>query len=289
MTRKDLECTNEELLNKLGLIADGKLKRAAVLLFYRNPQRFFTGCYVKIGKFGVGSDLQYQDVVEGSLILVADRVVELIYLKYLKASISYDKEIRVETYPYAREAVREAVYNALIHCKWEDGIPIQIRIEEESMYISNACVFPSDWTTENLMKTHNSRPYNPDLANTFFRAGYIEAWGRGIQKICEECDLMGAKIPEYSILGNDITVKFIAVVTSKAFKRTNDVRKEKGMNTRVLEIITAQTDISLSEIADRLGVSYKTVQRAMADLKKIGVIERVGGRRKGYWRVKEND
>lgn len=289
MTRKDLECTNEELLNKLGLIADGKLKRAAVLLFYRNPQRFFTGCYVKIGKFGVGSDLQYQDVVEGSLILIADRVVELIYLKYLKASISYDKEIRVETYPYAREAVREAVYNALIHCKWEDGIPIQIRIEEESMYISNACVFPSDWTTENLMKTHNSRPYNPDLANTFFRAGYIEAWGRGIQKICEECDLMGAKIPEYSILGNDITVKFIAVVTSKAFKRTNDVRKEKGVNTRVLEIITAQTDISLSEIADRLGVSYKTVQRAMADLKKIGVIERVGGRRKGYWRVKEND
>ena len=61
MTRKDLECTNEELLNKLGLIVDGKLKRAAVLLFYRNPQRFFTGCYVKIGKFGIGSDLQYQD------------------------------------------------------------------------------------------------------------------------------------------------------------------------------------------------------------------------------------
>ena len=289
MTRKDLECTNEELLNKLGLIADGKLKRAAVLLFYRNPQRFFTGCYVKIGKFGVGSDLQYQDVVEGSLILVADRVVELIYLKYLKASISYDKEIRVETYPYAREAVREAVYNALIHCKWEDGIPIQIRIEEESMYISNACVFPSDWTTENLMKTHNSRPYNPDLANTFFRAGYIESWGRGIQKICEECDLIGAKVPEYSILGDDITVKLTAVATGKMFKRTNAVRKENTMNMKVLELITVQTDISLSEIADRLGVSYKTVQRAMTDLKKIGVIERVGGRRKGYWRVKEND
>lgn len=146
------------------------------------------------------------------------------------------------------------------------------------MYISNACVFPSDWTTENLMKTHNSRPYNADLANTFFRAGYIEAWGRGIQKICEECDLIGAKIPEYSILGEDITVKFTAVATSKAFKRTNDVRKEKSVNTKVLEFITAQTDISLSEIADRLGVSYKMVQRAVADLKKIGVIERVGGR-----------
>ena len=128
---------------------------------------------MKIGKFGVGSDLQYRDVVEGSLILIADRVVELIYLKYLRALFLNDKEIRVETYPYAREAVREAVYNALIHCKWEDGIPIQIQIEDEYMYISNACVFPNDWTTENLMRTHNSRPYNPDLVNTFFRAVYL--------------------------------------------------------------------------------------------------------------------
>lgn len=51
--------------------------------------------------------------------------------------------------------------------------------------------------------------------------------------------------------------------------------------------MTVQTDISLSEIADRLGVPYKTVQRTVADLKKGGAIERIGGRRKGYWRIKE--
>jgi ATP-dependent DNA helicase RecG len=49
--------------------------------------------------------------------LIADRVVDLIYLKYLKAKITYENDVRVETYPFAREAVREAVYNALIHCK----------------------------------------------------------------------------------------------------------------------------------------------------------------------------
>ncbi len=196
MTRRDVECSNEDLLEKLGLIIDGKLKRAAVLLFYRNPHRLFTGCYVKIGKFGIGSDLQYQDVIEGS---------------YLKAAITYEKDVRVETYPFAREAIREAVYNALVHCKWEDGIPVQIRIEDKNMYISNACVFPSDWTTENLMKIHNSRPYNPDLAGTFYRAGYIKAWGRGIQKICEACEEIGAPIPEYTLLGDDLTVKFSAL------------------------------------------------------------------------------
>ncbi len=117
-------------------------------------------------------------------------------------------------------------------------------------------------------------------ANIFFRAGYIESWGRGIQKNCEECDLIGAKIPEYNILGDDITVKFTAVATSKTFKRTNDVRKENTMNMKVLELITVQTDISLSEIADRLGVLYKTVQRTVADLKRVGAIERIGGRKK---------
>ena len=95
MTRKDSECTNEELLNKLGLIVEGKLKRAAVLLFYRNPQRFYR-LLCENRKVWSSFDLQYQDLVEGSLILIADRVVELIYLKYLKASISYDKEVRVE-------------------------------------------------------------------------------------------------------------------------------------------------------------------------------------------------
>lgn len=141
------------------------------------------------------------------------------------------------------------------------------------MYISNACVFPTGWTTENLMKTHNSRPYNPDLTNTFFRAGYIETWGRDIQKICEECDLIGAKIPEYRVLGDDITVKFTVILTDENFIRTKDVRKgvrkENDTHTKILEFITFRSDISLSEIADQLSVSYKTVQRSMAELKKI--------------------
>lgn len=289
MTKRDVECSNEELLEKLGLTTDGKLKRAAVLLFYRNPHRLFTGCYVKIGKFGVGSDLQYQDVIEGSLILIADRVVDLIYLKYLKATITYEKDLRVETYPFAREAIREAVYNALIHCKWEDGIPIQIRIDDKSMYISNACVFPSDWTTENLMRTHNSRPYNPDLAGTFYRAGYIEAWGRGIQKICEACEELGTPIPEYILLGDDLTVKFsalesVALSDSKIPKRQNG-GLDGGLADRIIAIISSDKTITVVEISDILNVPKRTVEREIKNLRERGMIARKGGRRYGYWEI----
>ena len=260
-----------------------------MLLFYRNPQRLFTGCYVKIGRFGIGSDLQYQDVVEGSLILIADRVVDLIYLKYLKAKITYENDVRVETYPFAREAVREAVYNALIHCKWEDGIPIQIRIEDKTMYISNACVFPSDWTTENLMRTHNSRPYNPDLAGTFYRAGYIEAWGRGIQKICEACEELGASMPEYILIGDDLMVKLSAFESAATTEPKMPKRQTGGLNgglaDRIVMVMLSDKAVTIAEISDILDIPKRTVEREIKNLRESGRIIRKGGKRYGYWEI----
>ena len=165
--------SEEQLLDNLGLLEHGKLKRAAILLFHRNPEKWVTGAYIKIGYFGVGSDLRYQDEIHGSLFIQADRVIELIYLKYMKAMISYDNVTRIETYPLPKAAVREAVY------------------------ISNDCVFPVGWTVETLMERHRSQPYNPNIANVFFRAGYVETWGRGIEKICEACKKHGVPMPEY--------------------------------------------------------------------------------------------
>ena len=169
---------------------------------------------MKIGKFE-GSELIYQDEVHGSLLIMADRVIDLIYLKYLKAAISYYKETRVETYPFARDAVREAVFNALIHCNWADNVPVQIRIEDDVMYISNCSMLPFGWTAETLLGSHSSKPYNPDIARVFYRAGYIESWGRGIQKIRDACRKLGTDEPEYMIHGEDIMVKFKALQSAK--------------------------------------------------------------------------
>ena len=211
MKPEELDIPNEELLSKLHLISDGKLKRSAVLLFYNDPGRIQNGSYVKIGKFGEGADLQYQDTLEGSLITTADRIIDLIYFKYLKAKITYEHDRRIETYPFARDAIREAVYNAIAHNCYMFGTPIQIRIEDEAVIISNRCVLPDGWTVETLMEPHDSIPYNPDIANVFYRAGYIETWGRGIQKICDSCKALGADIPRYELRGNGIRVHFAAL------------------------------------------------------------------------------
>ena len=202
MSPEDLNISNKELLEKFHLMSNGKLKRSAVMLFYSDPSVIQNGSYVKVGRFTNAVDLQYQDTIEDSLIKIADKVIDLIYLKYLKAKITYEHDRRVETYPYARIAIREAVYNAIIHNCYMFGTPIQIRVENEAIIISNQCFLPEGWTAETLMKPHHSKPYNPNIANVFYRAGYIENWGRGVEKICDACKELGADLPKYEILGN---------------------------------------------------------------------------------------
>lgn len=294
MTKDDLEIPNAELLDKLDLLVDGKLKRAGALCFYRNAEKVISGCYVKIGMFE-GSELLYQDEVHGSLLLMADRVIDLIYLKYLKAAISYHKETRVETYPFARDAVREAVYNALIHCNWADNNPIQIRIEDDAMYISNSSLLPFGWTAQTLLETHSSKPFNPDIARVFYRAGYIESWGRGIQKICDACKNLGTDEPVYIVHGEDIMVKFHAlqsakVPDSKMPNRHNDginVGLDVGLEKKILTIMGEDSSVTMGAISDKLNVTKRTVERIVKKLREQGKIERVGGKRYGHWVIHE--
>ena len=294
MTDDELNIPNAELLEKLHLIVDGKLKRSAVLLFYHDPAVVQNGSHVQIGRFGEGADILYQDMLEGSLISTADKVVDLIYLKYLKAKITFEHDRRVETYPFAREAVREAVYNAIIHNCYMYGSPIQIRIEDDAMIISNSCILPEGWTVDTLMEPHNSRPYNPDIANVFYRAGYIEHWGRGIQKICDACKELGAELPVYELIGNGLRVHFKALESAlidepKTPNRQDvgkDVGLEVGLAEKILDLILDDSEIKMSEMAEKLAVTTRTIEREMKKLRESGRVVRVGGKRYGHWEVK---
>ena len=288
MTKEDLNMSNAELLDSLDLLKDGKLTRAAVLLFHRTPQKWMFGTYTRIGKFGKGSDLQYQDEVIGSLFMQAERVIELIYLKYLKAPITYDNLTRVETYPFPKEAVREALYNALVHSRWSAGIPIQVRIEDDAMYISNECVFPSDWTMESLLQRHQSRPYNPKIARAFFRAGYIESWGRGIQKIFEVCNEYGALQPEYVVHSEDIMIKLAAIsISDKQFLKLDSKAENTALKRKIVEYLQKQPAATQKELQEALNETRTHIQKIVKELVGEGKIERKGGKRFGYWEVKK--
>ena len=182
---------DEVLIEKLQLTENGKLKRAAILLFYPDPEDYFTGAYIKVGYFKNNADILYHDVIRGDLFTQVDKTIDLLLTKYLKAFISYEGLERMETYPVPEEALREAVLNAVIHKDYTTGSPIQISVYENKIMIWNDSQFPYDWTIEKLIAKHSSKPFNPDIAKVFFLSGMVEAWGRGIEKMITACKTYG--------------------------------------------------------------------------------------------------
>ncbi len=162
---------------------------------------------VKIGYFR-GADIMYQDTVEGDLFSQVERAMDLLYSKYSRALISYDDVYRVETHPVPYEAMREAVTNAVIHRDYAVPVPIQIRVHDDRVAIWNAGRLPTGWSLENLTGEHASRPYNPAIADAFFGAGLIEAWGRGIRRIRQACEDAGNPVPRWRIEPGGLWVEF---------------------------------------------------------------------------------
>lgn len=209
LTEEETKVTDKVLLENLHLFDDDDyLTRASMLAFYDDPEKWVTGSYIKIGFFGNSdSDLQYQDEVHGALIEQVDRALDLIYTKYMKALITYRDIQRIEQFMFHRNATREILLNAVVHKDYSSCNPIQISVYEDRMYIWNDGEMPEEFnSTERLFQKHSSKPYNPKLANVFFKSGMIEAWGRGFDKIREACESYGGPLPEYEISKSGIMV-----------------------------------------------------------------------------------
>ena len=178
--------TDEELLVNLLLMDEGtkQLKRSAVMLFHPAPERYVTGAYVKLGFFaGEDDDLVFQDEVHGPLMLQIDKVMQLLKERYLIYAISYEGHHRREAILYPEAALRESILNAIAHKDYTTGIPVQISVYPDHLVIWNPGQLPESWTVSKLFEKHSSQPFNPSLANTFFRSGDIESWGRGYRRI----------------------------------------------------------------------------------------------------------
>jgi ATP-dependent DNA helicase RecG len=260
---EDLDGSNQELLESLQLyLEDEKLiKRAAILLFHPNPEKFVTGTFIKIGFFESDDELKFQDEVKGNLLEQAEKVLDLLKTKYTQAIISYQDGSREETFTFPEEAVREALYNAIVHKDYSSGIPIQISVYPHKMIFWNEGQLPENWTVDKLTQKHPSKPHNPDIANTFFRAGYIESWGRGTIKMINACKAHKIAPPKFSNTPPDFQVELIKY-TDKGLKEY--VMKEELR--KIILYVQENGSIANSEVQTICEVSKATATRYLGEL-----------------------
>ena len=286
-----LEEPKEVLLEKLHLTNGDYLTNAAMLLFAKDPEKYQLGAFIKLGYFENNADLLYQDEIHGSILEQVDKTLEVIYLKYMRAKIRYEGVQRIERYFVPEEALREALLNAICHKQYQSGIPIQISVYEDRLYVANVGSLPENWTIENLMEKHASVPYNPNIASVFYLAGFIESWGRGVEKICDALKADNLPMPEYTVHPGDIMIKFtgpedrIVRVTDKVTNGVTDNVTDRER--QLLKFIMEDPGYTMLQLAEKMTVSRKTVAGYLKSLKEKGIIKRVGTTRSGHWEINE--
>ena len=287
ITNEERNLPVEVLLQNLDLInEDGKLKNAALLLFAKRPQRYFTSVRFHIGRFGVDeADLMFQDVIEGNIIQMADRVVDMLKAKYLTMPITFKGMNRIEKLEVPEEALREILYNAIIH-KDYTGVHIQMRVWGDHVEVWNEGELPTGYTPETLFKQHSSRPRNKNIANAFFKAGFIDAWGRGYKKIREGFEAAGLPMPVVENFCGGVKVTFqrkTATENATDIATENATVKLNKTQEKIMAILHGDKYATYDVIAKQLRVERTTVWRNIKKLQEIGRLRRVGGDNGGYW------
>jgi ATP-dependent DNA helicase RecG len=271
-TKEDNDYLN--ILKNLRLVDDNNnFKRAGLLLFGKDPLKYFTTAFIKIGKFGdSGSELLSQDVIEGNVFEQADVVLEILDKKYFQKSISYKGLQRIETTEYPYPAIREILLNAIAHRVYQTT-PITVRIYGDRLEIWNLGTLPKELSAEDLKQAHGSYPRNPLIAQVFYKGGLIESWGRGTIKILEECKKHDLPEPEIKEVGGGVQVILYKNKTNPEFLNSLGLNKRQLV---AVDYVKENRYITNTIYQAETFASERTANRDLNDLVKLKVFKKIG-------------
>ena len=285
----------EKILTHLNLLNNKYPTNAAILLFGKEPQRFFLTSEVKCAHFHgtrVEKPIPFYQVYKGNLFELVDQAVNFVLSKIDLAIGTRANGPMVPTaYEIPPEVIEEAIVNAVAHRDYDSTASVQVMLFKDRLEIRNPGQLPSQLSIEDLKKDHSSYPRNPLIADAFYFTRYIERMGTGIQDMTTRCVEYGLPEPEFKMRDGFVTI--IYRKKDLAFEKINDERDIENVPENVpenrlitiVDLIKNNTQISMLELSKILNVNHKTIKRDIQNLKAKGLIERIGPDKGGYWKV----
>lgn len=231
---------------------------------------------------------------------MASRVMEVLRTKYLLSPIHYEGLQRIEQLEIPGKALRELIYNAISH-KAYNGPAIQMRIYDRSIELWNYGLLPKELTPAALMQKHSSYPRNHNIANVFYKAGFVESWGRGFKKIAEEFERASLPLPTIEENGGGV----MAIIQRKTVDEviaardgnvgnmsvTNvgnvSVRKLSDRQRNIISMIEENPFVTAKEMSVTMSVTKRTIERNLSVLQKARIIRHEGRVNAGVWVILE--
>lgn len=270
------------LFEHLKLSVNGKLTNGAIILFGKDPQKYFLNAVLRvirlkneitsIGDRFIGGNL-FKQVITGE-----EAIKNFINVKYEIKGL-----VRKEIWDYPLEAIREALLNALIHrdyFKW--NVQTQIKIFDDYIWFYNIGGLPEGITLEQLERPHSSVPRNPLIVHIFYLAGFIEEMGSGIGRIIENMKKAELPEPEFREEMGGFSVYFRKDVY------TEEYLKELGLNDRQIKAVMYVKEkgkITNKEYQELVNTTKRTATRDLKDLTVKKILEQIGETGKGTYYI----
>ena len=267
----------DEILMRLKLLSGKKITNAAILLFGKDPQKFFLQAVTKVIRFKgtdvTGEMLDFKNI-ESDILSQLSRAEDFIFEHIpKKAWIEEGKMERQEKWLYPPRALREALANAFAHRDYQSASGVQVRIFDDRLEIWNPGSLPRELTVEKLREKHGSIPRNPLLARMFFLIRYVEEVGTGTNKIITWCKQWKLAEPSFEVTGGSF------VVTLIPSKITKDFLDKLGINERqkkAIEHTKEKGKITNSEYAQINQVGRVSAFKELTNLVDKKIIKSVG-------------
>jgi predicted HTH transcriptional regulator len=193
--------TLSKALAHLNLLDGKKPNHAAMLLFGKDPQRFLPTSEVKCMHYHgveVRKPIPSYQIYKGTVFELVDRAVDFV-MSIIPRSVgtraeSVSAPVR---YELPREAVAEAIVNAVAHRDYASNASVQVMLFSDRLEIWNPGELPSNLTVDQLSRPHPSIPRNPLIADPLFLARYAEKAGSGILDMFALCKAEGLRAPQF--------------------------------------------------------------------------------------------
>jgi ATP-dependent DNA helicase RecG len=267
--------------------------------FYNDRQKYTNLAYafsdqfaysVKIARFTGNNKMEFLDRRElsGSLLQLADSVYDYVSMfNSLPAKIV--EKYRVEQHDYPDVAIRELIYNMLIHRNYIIQASSFINIYDDRMEFLSLGGLVSGVTKQSLYDGV-SVPRNAKIANIFYRLNLIEAYGTGLLRIIESYNQKSAKpliLPTESefrvILPNEnyglgIKENLPEGLTQEQQKIYATIAKKSHEN-EILENSGGFCGLSKEELQNLTGQTKDSVRRSLEKLIRLELVKKVGAGR----------
>lgn len=266
---------------------------AAIVLFGKTPRRFMPGLYVQYVRFrgeDVTTEVENEMQLEGNyceLLPKLESLLEMSVIKKKPVFVSMLREEMVSNYPYL--AIRELVLNACMHRDLQSNTPLRLYEFSGHLEITNAGGLYGNARPENFPLINDYR--NPLVASAMKTLGYVNMFNRGVRQVQSDLKNNGNKLAVFDV---NLLTAFRVIVESVTSNVVKDVVKDvvkldlsqlSDRQITILEFMIQNPAITAKEMSQRLSLTSRTVQRDIANLTKLGMIIREGGRYDGLWKV----